>query len=61
MEIFNYLLAHNLDVLVYTFFVLGMLVEGLLFALTVIFLISVGSVPAIPSLLCVLFGVSGTV
>ncbi len=56
MEIFNYLLAHNLDILVYTFFVLGMLVEGLLFALTVIFLISVGSVPAVPSLLCVLFG-----
>lgn len=56
MDIVNYLQAHHLYFLVYVFFTLGMLVEGLLFALTVMFLITTGAVEPVPAIISVAVG-----
>lgn len=56
MDIVIFLQNHNLFFLVYLFISLGMLVEGLLFALTVMFLISVGIVSPLPAVLSVAIG-----
>lgn len=56
MEVVFFLQNHNLFFLVYIFFAFGMLVEGLLFALTVMFLISVGAVSPLPAVLSVAIG-----
>jgi membrane protein DedA with SNARE-associated domain len=56
VDIVNYLQAHNLYFLVYVFFTLGMLVEGLLFALTVMFLIITGIVQPVPAIASIAIG-----
>lgn len=56
MEIVHYLQAHHFQYFVYIFFALGMLVEGLLFALTVMFFITTGVVEPLPAVLSVLLG-----
>lgn len=53
MDVVNYLQTHHLYFLVYVFFALGMLAEGLLFALTVMFLINIGAVEPLPALISV--------
>lgn len=53
MDVVNYLQTHDFYILVYVFFTLGMLAEGLLFALTVMFFINIGVVEPLPALLSV--------
>lgn len=56
MEIVQYLQAHSLFFLVYVFFAWGMLVEGLLFALTVMFLVTTNVVEVWPAMISVAVG-----
>lgn len=56
MDIVNFLQSHHLFPLVYVFFTLGMLVEGLLFALAVMFLITTKAVDPLPAIVSVAIG-----